>query len=184
MQPTLRQMPPGLSRSTTIAFFLSWPSRIPATYPPGPAPITNASTRIASAMRRLIPRNVRAASVAVGNRDVGRYRAALERERVQRRGNQQRAHAERHRHAQPPRPARPRVAEERPGVERAKEQAAAVRIVVEADERAQHEPAGDPDQLLPNRRVLRECPPAAELRAQRDEHPADDAEQRARRARA
>ena len=31
MQPTLRQMPPGLSFSTTSAFFLSCPSRIPAT---------------------------------------------------------------------------------------------------------------------------------------------------------
>ena len=31
MQPTLRQIPPGLSRSTTSVFFLSCPSRIPAT---------------------------------------------------------------------------------------------------------------------------------------------------------
>src|SRR2546423_3672444 len=48
MQPTLRHTPPGRSFSTTSAFFFSCPRRIPATYPPGPAPMTIASTRNAS----------------------------------------------------------------------------------------------------------------------------------------
>src|SRR5881394_1261370 len=107
-------------------------------------------------MRRLIPRNDRAASVALGIRHVFGDPAILEREWVQRRGNQHSAYPERDRHAHATRPARPRVAEERPGVERAEQQAAAVRIVVETDEGAQDEPAADPDQLLANRGVLRE----------------------------
>src|SRR5580765_1373450 len=49
MQPTFRQIPPGWSRSTTSDFTPSWPSRMPATYPPGPAPMTRAWTWIDSA---------------------------------------------------------------------------------------------------------------------------------------
>ena len=44
-----------------------------------------------------------------------------------------------------------------------------MRVVVEADERAQDEPTPDPEQLLPDRGVLRERPPASELGAQGDQ---------------
>jgi hypothetical protein len=53
MQPTLRHTPPQYSFSTTTAFTFSWPRRMPHGYPPGPAPITTASTR-SSAMFSLL----------------------------------------------------------------------------------------------------------------------------------
>ena len=43
MQPQLRQTPPQYSFSTQRVLIPSWPSRMAATYPPGPAPITIAS---------------------------------------------------------------------------------------------------------------------------------------------
>src|SRR5258706_8477469 len=57
MQPTLMQIPPGLSASTTTAFFFNCPRRMPATYPPGPAPMTSASMRRVSAIGRLVLRD-------------------------------------------------------------------------------------------------------------------------------
>src|SRR4051812_15180984 len=52
MHPTFRHTPPMYSRSITQVLTLSWPSRIAAGYPPGPAPITTASKRC-SAMAAL-----------------------------------------------------------------------------------------------------------------------------------
>ena len=43
MQPQFRQTPPSDSFSTSAVFLPSWASRMAATYPPGPAPITTAS---------------------------------------------------------------------------------------------------------------------------------------------
>src|SRR5690606_16606097 len=43
MQPTLRQTPPRNSRSITQVLNPSWDARMAATYPPGPAPITQTS---------------------------------------------------------------------------------------------------------------------------------------------
>ena len=40
IQPTLRHVPPQYCRSTIIVSRPSWPARMAATYPPGPAPIT------------------------------------------------------------------------------------------------------------------------------------------------
>ena len=40
IQPLIRQVPPALSPSTTIVSRPSCAERIPATYPPGPAPMT------------------------------------------------------------------------------------------------------------------------------------------------
>src|SRR6266851_2708051 len=57
MHPTLRQMPPGLSRSTPRAVFFNCPRRMPQTYPPGPAPMTSASVRMVSAIERLVLRD-------------------------------------------------------------------------------------------------------------------------------
>src|SRR5437870_4652950 len=47
MQPTLRHTPPACSFSTTMTFLPSWPRRIPATYPPGPEPMTTTSVCMA-----------------------------------------------------------------------------------------------------------------------------------------
>ena len=43
MQPTFKHTPPMNSRSTITVFFPSCAARIAATYPPGPAPITQTS---------------------------------------------------------------------------------------------------------------------------------------------
>ena len=51
MQPQLRQTPPSDSFSTSATFLPSCASRMAATYPPGPAPITTAS-KVLVAMER------------------------------------------------------------------------------------------------------------------------------------
>src|SRR5690606_37343685 len=46
MQPTLRQVPPGLTASTMTVSIPSCPARMAQTYPPGPAPMTSSLQEI------------------------------------------------------------------------------------------------------------------------------------------
>src|SRR3954469_9027530 len=90
MHPTFRHTPPMYSRSITQALTLSWPSRIAAGYPPGPAPITTASKRC-SAMAALYHAQTAAVidsrRARGGARDRARVALATHREQVARHGD-------------------------------------------------------------------------------------------------